>query len=154
MHLCLSSPTFCPVAHLHDKTPQSGVPSRLSCEERAGLLICGHKLLFGSLLWLPNCISLTITSQNSIDMTNEIRDSSSRRRRRYSVTRLLELAPRAVTASFDLSKFTYDAARGNPSPDLVITKDANCCSWCSASTGCLRHVGPSYCERPASQLVS
>jgi hypothetical protein len=45
-------------------------------------------------------------------MTNQHASSSAGRQRRYTVSRLLELAPQFRPANFDLSKFTYDAARG------------------------------------------
>ncbi|OQU94586.1 hypothetical protein CLAIMM_00921 isoform 2 [Cladophialophora immunda] len=41
-----------------------------------------------------------------------------RRQRRYTVSRLLELAPQSRPAHFDLSKFTYDAARAGVVPPL------------------------------------
>ncbi|KIW82209.1 hypothetical protein Z517_05236 [Fonsecaea pedrosoi CBS 271.37] len=51
-------------------------------------------------------------------MTNQRLNSPSRRQRRYTLSRLLELAPQARPAHFDLSKFTYDAARAGVVPPL------------------------------------
>ncbi|KAJ9613423.1 hypothetical protein H2200_003365 [Cladophialophora chaetospira] len=51
-------------------------------------------------------------------MTNQSTNSPVKRQRRYTVSRLLELAPQARPINFDLSKFTYDAARAGVVPPL------------------------------------
>ncbi|OAP57320.1 hypothetical protein AYL99_08058 [Fonsecaea erecta] len=51
-------------------------------------------------------------------MTNQTTNSLAGRQRRYTVSRLLELAPQSRPAHFDLSKFTYDAARAGVVPPL------------------------------------
>lgn len=63
-------------------------------------------------LWLFTCALIWVSAQHKANMTNQSTISPAKRQRRYTVSRLLELAPQIRPAHFDLSKFTYDAARG------------------------------------------
>lgn len=73
---------------------------------------------FGSLTLVPCLTAPAIGIQYIRNMTNQNTDSQVGKSRRYSVTRLLELAPQTIAFNFDLSKFTYDAARGQCNKNL------------------------------------
>jgi hypothetical protein len=85
--------------------------------------------LLGALFWCFLLVSLpgpygmaTIAALNTNytrNMTNGNHHSPARRPRRYTVSHLLELAPQSQPAPFDLSKFTYDAARGEYSTTFM-----------------------------------
>lgn len=63
-------------------------------------------------LGYSNIFSLVLEIRNKVNMTNQTTSSQTGRLRRYTISRLLELAPQTRALNFDLSKFTYEAARG------------------------------------------
>lgn len=68
-------------------------------------------------------------------MIKQITGSLPSRPRRYTLSRLLELAPSATEANIDLSKFTYDAARGESLQLHIFTQVLTLASWCCTSLG-------------------
>ncbi|KAI1610729.1 hypothetical protein EDD36DRAFT_420762 [Exophiala viscosa] len=76
-----------------------------------------------TLFWFPHFGYLKTSSpalqvQHKANMTNQSTDRQTGRSRRYTVSRLLELAPQNRIINFDLSKFSYDAARAGVVPPL------------------------------------
>jgi len=79
--------------------------------------LAGASLTQETLFWFSHFGYLKTSSpalqvQHKANMTNQTSESQTGRSRRYTVSRLLELAPQNRIINFDLSKFSYDAARG------------------------------------------